>query len=157
MKKTFAILTLALSFTLISCNGNADNNSSKAASSSADTTTAQVADTTATIVNNDGEAPAAVTPTTATPTTATPAANVKQNGPVKPETEADKLLKQYSEAFINQIQASQAGKGINKAEEQHLNDLMEKLNQMEKDGKLSESQKQLLKATNDAYNQFKKK
>ena len=156
MKKIFAIMTLAFSVSLISCSGNADGSSSQTTSDVADTTAAQVVDSTATSTAPSEKAPSIVTTTSDNPT-ATPAAILKDKGPVKPDSEADKLLKQYNEAFLDQVQAIQTGKELGEADKQRFIDLQNSLEQMEKSGKLSEQQKQLLKATTDAYNQFKKK
>ena len=74
--------------------------------------------------------------------------------PKKPESSTDKLLKQYSETFINYALDTKAGKAT---DDKQLLELKEQLEKLEKSGGLTDDQKELFKATNDAYNQFKNK
>ena len=64
------------------------------------------------------------------------------------------MLKQYNEEFLKLVQESKSGKTI---DTKAIDKLLSELNALEKNGKLSETQKQLLKATTDAYEQFKNK
>ena len=74
--------------------------------------------------------------------------------PKKPESSTDKLLKQYSETFVNYVLDTKAGKAT---DDKQLLELKEQLEKLEKSGGLTDNQKELFKATNDAYNQFKNK
>lgn len=76
---------------------------------------------------------------------------------VKPhaETETDKLLKQYNEAFVALIPSSKSGK-IDDAALKRCQDLQAQIAQLEKEGKLSETQKSLFHATSDAFSKLKK-
>ena len=74
----------------------------------------------------------------------------------KPESEIDRLVKQYSDAMVSLIEASKGGK-IDEAANKKFLELQSELEALEKSGKLSETQKELFKVTNDAYNMLKNK
>jgi len=74
----------------------------------------------------------------------------------KPESEIDKLVKQYSDAMVSLIEASKGGK-IDEAANKKFLELQSELEALDKSGKLSETQKELFKVTNDAYNMLKNK
>ena len=67
----------------------------------------------------------------------------------------DKLLKQYSEAFIALIPSIKAGK-LDEAANKKFLDLQSQLDQLDKNGQLSATQKDLFKVTTDTYNKMKK-
>ena len=73
----------------------------------------------------------------------------------RPETPTDKLLKQYNEAFIALIPSIKAGK-LDEAANKKFLDLQSQLDQLDKNGQLSATQKDLFKVTTDTYNKMKK-
>ena len=75
---------------------------------------------------------------------------------VQPESETDKLVKQYSDAMVSLIEASKGGK-IDEVANKKFLELQSELEALDKSGKLSETQKELFKVTNDAYNMLKNK
>ena len=74
---------------------------------------------------------------------------------VKPETAADRLVKQYGETLVALIQASKAGKP-DEAAAKKFDELKRQLEELDKRGKLSTNQKELFKATNDAFEKLNK-
>lgn len=80
--------------------------------------------------------------------------NITPKSPKASNNKADNMLKQYNEEFLKLVQESKSGKAI---DTKAIDKLLSELNALEKNGKLSETQKQLLKATTDAYEQFKNK
>ena len=81
----------------------------------------------------------------------------KPNVPVTAETATDKLLKQYNAELIALIEASKSGKGLSDDAVKKFNELQNELNELQKSGKLSDTQKELFKVTSDAYAKLKNK
>ena len=79
------------------------------------------------------------------------------NVPVTAETATDKLLKQYNAELIALIEASKSGKGLSDDAVKKFNELQNELNELQKSGKLSDTQKELFKVTSDAYAKLKNK
>ena len=73
----------------------------------------------------------------------------------RPETPTDKLLKQYNEAFVALIPSMKTGK-LDEAANKKFLDLQSQLDQLDKSGQLSATQKELYKVTTDTYNKMKK-
>lgn len=73
----------------------------------------------------------------------------------RPETPTDKLLKQYNEAFVALIPTLKTGK-LDEAANKKFLDLQSQLDQLDKNGQLSATQKELYKVTTDTYNKMKK-
>lgn len=147
MKKIFPTLALVSFLTLAACGGSSENGSKQ--SSNAQPVPQVVSDTVAAHAapGVNSAAPASL------PAARQAAASVKQEAPkpVKPETGTDKLLKRYSEVFINLVKDKQAGKTVDTKE---LIKIKSELDELEKSGKLDAAQQELLKVTNDAYDQF---
>ena len=81
----------------------------------------------------------------------------KQKVPVRPETPTDKLLKQYNEAMVALIDASKTGGDAKEAADKQFNDIKAQLEELDKNGKLSDTQKELFNVTNNAYNMLNSK
>ena len=159
MKKIILLAIVALGFTFVACNGSNDDKTNSASTASV----SQATEATNTNVEAQTEAPSQnpVMPNLGVPTADGKQA-VKNNDlenpkPARAETPTDRLMKSYNEAFVNMVLDKQAGKEISEEAKKNLAELQSKLGELEKSGKLNETQKQLLKATNDAYNEFMKK
>lgn len=151
MKKLFCISLIALALAATSCGGSS-NASGQAGSKSQDT-----------VGTNKGKA---VKEGVAVGE-AKPMGEVKNNGPqlelgtvnkndpqkVKPtpETDIDKLVKQYNDALVELINASKGG-NLDEAAEKKLLDLKAQIDALDKAGKLSKTQKELVKVVDDYYN-----
>lgn len=72
--------------------------------------------------------------------------------PAKPETETDKLFKQANEALTALLIASKNGE---KVDPKAFLELKEKIEALDKQGKLSDTHKELYKVMSDAYNRIK--
>ncbi len=95
---------------------------------------------------------------TKTPTLAPPQKPAeKPKVPVKPESDTDKLIKQYSVAMLSLIEASKTGGDAEETATQQFIELQGQLDKLEKSGQLSDTQKELFKVTTDAYNRMKSK
>lgn len=99
----------------------------------------------------------AVTPGATNAPTVNRATNevIADKTPLKAETPADRLVKQYGETLVALIQASKAGKP-NEAAAQKFENLKKQLEELDKSGKLNTNQKELFKATNDAFDKLNK-
>jgi hypothetical protein len=82
--------------------------------------------------------------------------NKKETPKVKatPETDVDKLVKQYNDALVALITASK-GTQIDEAAEKKLLDLKAQIDELDKGGKLSKTQKELVKVVDDTYAKLK--
>ncbi len=147
MKKKLFFCAFVLCLTMTACTGSSDNASKRAIPAPSHATTSDTSSTQASPTANS---------ITASPT----APSLPQVGttslpkPKKPESSTDKLLKQYSETFVNYVLDTKAGKAV---DDKQLLELKDQLEKLEKSGGLTDDQKELFKATNDAYNQFKNK
>ena len=77
--------------------------------------------------------------------------------PVRPETPTDKLLKQYNEAMVALIDAAKNGGEAKEDADKKFNAIRAQLEELEKSGKLSDTQKELFQVTNNAYNMLNSK
>ncbi len=160
MKKIFYLVALVLAVAATSCNGSGNNSASTASQVSH----AQL-DAAPTSVSHDSVANAGEVSQGAD------VQNFPKVGKVasqdakpleapkvqpKPESETDKLLKQYNEEMVALIEKSKNGANLDNAT-QKLLELQSKLEQLDKSGKLSETQQELFKVTNNAYNMLKNK
>lgn len=144
MKKIIFIVAMVSCMALTACNGSSNDTSKR------DVRPAPQAITDST----NADTAATVAPTTMpVATQATPQAPQQAPRPVKPESSTDKLLKQYNEVFVNLVLDKKAGKDIDTKE---IEKLKSQLEQLDKNGGLDATQKELLKVTNDAYDQFMK-
>lgn len=145
MKKKLFFCSFVLCLAVTACTSSNENASKRAIPAHA--TTSDTSSTQASPTANS---------TTASPT----APSLPKVGttslpkPKKPESSTDKLLKQYSETFVNYVLDTKAGKAT---DDKQLLELKEQLEKLEKSGGLTDDQKELFKATNDAYSQFKNK
>lgn len=81
----------------------------------------------------------------------------KPKVPAKPETPTDKLIKQYNEAMLALIDASKTGGEAQEAAIKHFNEIKAQLEELDKNGKLNATQKDLFNVTNNAYNMLNSK
>ena len=154
MKKLFCISLIALALAATSCGGSS-NASGQAGSKSQDT-----------VGTNKGK----VVKEGVAVGEAKPMGEVKNNGPqlelgtvnkndpqkvkATPETDVDKLVKQYNDALVALITASK-GTQIDGAAEKKLLDLKAQIDELDKGGKLSKTQKELVKVVDDTYAKLK--
>lgn len=185
MNKSFFSLVVFLSIALASCNngGNKASQSTSKGETSVESTTSNSADSTnkdaasgnqasstqqANPANGQvpqvGEAPkgkeadvkAPELKVGNVPAPANKAAE-KAKVPAKPETPTDKLVKQYNEAMLALIDASKAGGDAKEAANKHFNEIKAQLEELDKSGKLNDTQKELVNVTNNAYNMLNSK
>ena len=159
MKKAFYILTMALSISLMGCNGadngkdgsaaSSTNNSAASVSAIDNTSQAESQETSATIqAENNAIAPV-------------PTPNLQQKPAMTPE-EAEKyketiaLLRDYGKEMITCLDAKRAGKTIDEATKQRITEIKNKLSELDKAGKMNKDHKELLKANNDMYDKLTK-
>ena len=155
MKKLLYFTILMLAVFAMSCNGTGENSAKTSQEVSQDTSSIQ-ADSLA--PNSEAQPLNLPTKDNATPAAPQQAKPLeKPTVPVTSETPTDRLLKQYSEALIALIEASHSEKGIDDSANQKFLDLQGQLEKLEKGDKLSTTQKELFKATNEAYTKLKSK
>lgn len=149
MKIFYTLTAVAVMLVAASCNGD---RKASAASDNAAPRQEQVGDTA-----RHTNATPAVTPGAINAPTVNRATNevIADKTLLKAETPADRLVKQYGETLVDLIQASKAGKP-NEAAAQKFENLKKQLEELDKAGKLNSNQKDLFKATNDAYNKLNK-
>ena len=91
-----------------------------------------------------------------------PAVNEKQKPvetpkvPARPETETDKLVKQFNEALVALISSSKSGKADEAATNKFM-ELQAQLDELENNGELNEPQKELVKVVKDTYGKLNAK
>ena len=147
MKKKLFFCSFVLCLTMTACTGSSDNASKRAIPAPSHATTSDTSSTQASPTANSTTASPMAPSLPKVGTTSLPK-------PKKPESSTDKLLKQYSETCVNYVLDTKAGKAT---DDKQLLELKEQLEKLEKSGGLTDNQKELFKATNDAYNQFKNK
>ena len=149
MKHSFLIFVLLACFALTSCNGS-DSKQANAPSSKP-----SIEEMT---TDNDSANPVSLPNQATQPKVIDPAkSEINNPKPAKAETETDRLLKSLNETFINMAVASKEGKQVDTEMSKKFIEIKNKLDEMEKNGQLDNTQKQLLKATNDAYDKYMKK
>lgn len=153
MKKLFCLSLIALALAATSCGGSS-NASGQAGSKAQDTVGTNKGNAVKEGVSvgeakpmgevkNDGSKPELGT--------------VNKNDPQKvkptPETDIDKLVKQYNDALVELINASKGN--LDEAAEKKLLDLKAQIDELDKGGKLSKTQKELVKVVDDTYAKLK--
>lgn len=160
MKKLFYISALMLAVAATSCNGS--GNTSTTSGESTSQVEESIADSVSTDSVSSSNEQVSQDANTQSMLPVSKDIAAKSDKPVepkvqpKPESETDKLVKQYSDAMVSLIEASKGGK-IDEAANKKFLELQSKLEALDKSGKLSETQKELFKVTNDAYNMLKNK
>ena len=161
MKKIFYLVALVLAVAATSCNGSGNNSASTASQASQAQLDAAPTSVSHDSVANAGEASqgADVQNFPKVGKVASQDAKPLEAPKVqpKPESETDKLLKQYNEEMVALIEKSKNGANLDNATNQKFLELQSKLEQLDKSGKLSETQQELFKVTNNAYNMLKNK
>ena len=149
MKHSFLIFVLLACFALTSCNSS-DSKQTNVPS------TKPVTEEMTT--DNDSANPVSISNQATQPKVIDLAkSEINNPKPAKAETETDRLLKSLNETFINMAVASKEGKQVDTEMSKKFIEIKNKLDEMEKNGQLDNTQKQLLKATNDAYDKYMKK
>lgn len=163
MKKFFILALAMMALTATSCNGSG-NASDKVGSQAAGQSQEAVNDNAATSSDGDSvQAPikergevAPLSKDQAPGVATNPKPLEQPKVQPKPESEVDKMLKQYNELMVAMILAHNEGKDDKESTQQFLN-IKGQLDKLDKSGKLSDTQKELFKVTNDAYNKLQNK
>ena len=174
MKKVIFVFSISLCFALAACKSGS-NSTENSASSVSDASVTNTSATTAadeeptaqeSQLTESSEANNAQTLPINNP--ALPAAN-KQLEPSKPSKpamspeeaakykETINYLKEYGNEMVKCLEAKKAGKGIDESTKQRVSGLQNKLNELQKAGKMNKDHIELFKANNDMYNLLLKK